>query len=167
MIFEKIKNKIVKLSCWNFEIYKMGLPNPIFSKNNCFKRFINCRYNIHFCDIKTIQILPQYKCVYHKPNISWLNNIIDKIHSFIIRKFHTLISCIQNTFNTWIYKKMKILCDILSFICFYFIRQHIYSCVKCVFNTWYLCVKCTNIWMKFFCMIFIINSLNAKLVMWA
>jgi len=125
----------------------MGLPNPIFSKNNYFKKTINCRYNIHFCDIKVIQILPQYKCVITNLTSHDLVIEVDKIHSFIIHKFHTLL-CIENTFNTWIYRKIKILCDILSFICFYFIRQNIYSCVKCVFNTWYLCVKCTNPWMK-------------------
>ncbi len=52
----------------------MGLPTPIFSKNNYFKKTINYRYNIHFCDIKVIQLLPQYKCVYHKLSISRLSN---------------------------------------------------------------------------------------------
>jgi hypothetical protein len=48
------------------------------------------------------------------------------------------------------------LSDIHSFIGSYFIHQHIYLYVKHVFNIWYSCVKCTNLWMKFFCTIFII-----------
>ncbi len=52
--------------------------------------------------------------------------------------------------------------DICSFINSYFIRQHIYPCVKCVFNTWYSCVKCTNPWMNKLRMIFIINLLHGK-----
>jgi hypothetical protein len=62
--------------------------------------------------------------------------------------FHALILCIENTFDTWIYKKMWNSCDICSFISLYFIHQHIYLCVKCVFNAWYSYIKCTNIWMK-------------------
>ncbi len=46
----------------------------------------------------------------------------------------------------------------------YFIHQHIYSCVKHVFNAWYLCVKCTNLEMNKFHMVFIINTPHAKFV---
>jgi hypothetical protein len=60
-----------------------------------------------------------------------------KICSFIICMFYTLISYIENTFETWIYKKMRNLWDILSFIGLYFICQHIYLCVKFVFNALY------------------------------
>jgi len=83
-----------------------------------------------------------------------------KICSFIICTFHTLISCIENIFDTWIYWKMWNLCEIHSFIGSYFIQQYVYSCMKCVFNAWYLFVKYTNLWMDEFCMIFIINSLH-------
>jgi hypothetical protein len=66
-----------------------------------------------------------------------------------IHTFYTLISCIENTLETRIYKKQN-LCDICSFIGSYFIHQHIYLCVKCVFNAWYLYVKCANYeWINF------------------
>ncbi len=61
---------------------------------------------------------------------------------------------------------MKNLCDIHSYIGSHFIYQHIYLCVKCVFNTWYSCIKCTNLWMDELCTIFIINSSHVKFVMW-
>jgi hypothetical protein len=79
--------------------------------------------------------------------------------------FNTFILCIQNTFDTWIYRRMKNLGDNHSFIGSYFIHQHIYPCVEHVFNAWYLCVKCTNLWMNEFYTIFIINSLHVKFVM--
>jgi hypothetical protein len=85
-----------------------------------------------------------------------------KIHSFIIPTFHALISCIENTFDTWIYRKMQNSCDIHLFIGSYFIRQYIYPCVKCVFNAWYFCLNCMNLWMNKLHMIFIINSSHAK-----
>jgi hypothetical protein len=78
--------------------------------------------------------------------------------------FNTFILCIQNTFHTWIYRKMKNLCDNHSFIGSYFIHQHIYPCVKHVFNAWYLCAKCTNLWMNELYTIFIINSSHVKFV---
>jgi hypothetical protein len=56
-------------------------------------------------------------------------------------------------------------CDICSFIGSYFIHQQIYSHIKCVFNTWYSCVKCTNLCMNKFHMIFIIKSSHGKFVM--
>jgi hypothetical protein len=56
-------------------------------------------------------------------------------------------------------------CDILSFIDLYFIYQHIYLYIKCVFNAWYLCVKCMNLWMNEFDMISIVNSSHAKVLM--
>jgi hypothetical protein len=74
-----------------------------------------------------------------------------------------LILCIENTFNTQIYKKMRNQCDIHSFINSYFICQHIYPCVKRVFNAWYLCVKCMNLWMNDLHTTFIINSSHANL----
>ncbi len=52
-----------------------------------------------------------------------------------ISMFYTLILCIENTFETQIYRKMQKSCDICSFIGSYFICQHIYLCVKPVFNT--------------------------------
>jgi len=78
-----------------------------------------------------------------------------KICSFIICTFHTLKLCIENTFETQIYWKMQNLCDIRSFINLYFICQHIYLCVKHVLNTWYSCIKCTNLCMNEFQKIFI------------
>ncbi len=72
------------------------------------------------------------------------------IISFIIHVFHILISYIENTFDIWIYWKMQNSCDICSFISWYFICQHIYLCVKCVFNAWYSCVICMNLWMNEF-----------------
>ncbi len=59
----------------------------------------------------------------------------------------------EKTFDIWIYKKMWNLCDICSFISSHFICQYIYRCVKCVFNAWYSCVKCTNLWMDKLCTI--------------
>jgi len=79
--------------------------------------------------------------------------------------FQALISCIENTFDTWIYRKMQNSYDNHSFIGSYFIRQHIYPCVKCVFNTWYSCAKCTNIWMNELRTIFIFNLSHVKFVM--
>jgi hypothetical protein len=79
--------------------------------------------------------------------------------------FHTLILCIENTFDTQIYWKMQNLCDIHLFIFLYFIHQHIYPCVKCVFNASYLCIKCMKLWMNKLCMIFIFNSSYVKFVM--
>ncbi len=87
-----------------------------------------------------------------------------KIYSIIICTFHILISCIENTFETWIYWKMQNMCDIHTFIGSYFIHQHIYACVKHAFNTWYSCIKCTNLWMNEFHTIFIINVSHAKFV---
>jgi hypothetical protein len=75
-----------------------------------------------------------------------------------------LILCIENTFNTKIYQKIQNLCNIRSFINLYYIHQHIYLCAKCVFNTIFMW-KCTNLWMEKLHIIFIINSLNFKLVM--
>ncbi len=57
-------------------------------------------------------------------------------------------------------------CDIHSFIGLNFISQHIYLCVKHVFAAWYLCAKCTNLWMNEFFMIYIVNLLHAKFVMY-
>jgi hypothetical protein len=100
--------------------------------------------------------------LHHKLSISWFSNENRaKIRSFIICTFQALISCIENTFDTWIYWKMQNQCDIHLFISLYFIRQHIYMCVKRLFNTWYSCVKCTNLWMD---KIFTINSSHAKFV---
>jgi len=79
-------------------------------------------------------------------------------------KVMTLILCIENTYETRIYQKMPNPCDICSFIGLYFIYQHIFFCVKRIFNTWYSCVKWTNLWMNEFCMIFIIISSHAKFV---
>ncbi len=61
---------------------------------------------------------------------------------------------------------MQNLCDIRLFIGSYFICQHIYLCVKHVFNAWYSCVKCTKLWMNEFYTIFIINLSYVKFVMW-
>jgi hypothetical protein len=55
--------------------------------------------------------------------------------------FCALISCIENTFGTQIYKKMWNTCDVYSFINSYFIRQHIYLYVKHVFNAWLFVCK--------------------------
>ncbi len=97
---------------------------------------------------------------HHKFKISWLRNgnCVTLIHS-------QLILYIGSSFDTRIYWKIQNLCDIHSFISSYFIYQHIYPCVKCVFNAWYLCVKCINLWMNKLCMIFIINLSHAKFVM--
>jgi hypothetical protein len=54
-------------------------------------------------------------------------------------------------------------CDICSFKGSYFICWHIYVCVKCVFNAWYSCEKCTNLRMNELCTIFIIYSSQVKL----
>ncbi len=81
------------------------------------------------------------------------------ISSFIIHTFHTLMLCIENTFDTRIYWKMWNLCNIYSFIGLYFIYQHIYPCLKHVFNVCYSCVKCMNLWMNELRMIFIINCM--------
>jgi len=106
-----------------------------------------------------------WSCSNHKLNISWFSNGNRvKIHSFIIRMFYTLISYIGNTFETWIYRKMWNLCDIRSLIGLYFIHQHMYLCVKCVFSSLYLCVKCTNLWINKLRTIFIISSLHVKFV---
>ncbi len=78
--------------------------------------------------------------------------------------FHALKLCIENMFDTQIYKKMQNSCDIHSFINSYFIRQANYSCVKHVFNAWYSCMKCMNLWMNKLYTIFIINSLHVKFV---
>jgi hypothetical protein len=59
-------------------------------------------------------------------------------------------------------RKCKNSCDIHSFIGSYFIRQNIHPCVKRVFNAWYSCVKCTNLWMNEFHTIFILNSSHGK-----
>jgi hypothetical protein len=90
-----------------------------------------------------------------------------KICFIIIHTFHTLISCIGNTFERWIFWKMQNLCDIHSFISTYFIHQQIYLCVKRVFNSWYSCEKCMKLWMNELCTIFIINWSHAKFVMYA
>ncbi len=45
----------------------------------------------------------------------------------------------------WISKKMQNTCDICSFVGVYFMHQHIYPCVKHVFNTWYWHVKCSYV----------------------
>jgi hypothetical protein len=79
--------------------------------------------------------------------------------------FHAFMSCIENTFDKQIYNMKRNLCDIRSFIGSYFICQHIYPCVKYVFNTWYSCVKCKNLWMDELCTIFIINLSHVKFVM--
>jgi len=97
----------------------------------------------------------------HKLNILQFSN--EKI-STIIRIFHTLISCIENTFERYICWKMSNLSDIHSFIGSYFIHQHIYLCVKRVFNAWHLCIKCMNVWMNKLHTIFIINFLHFKFV---
>jgi hypothetical protein len=57
------------------------------------------------------------------------------ILSFIIRLFHALISCIENTFDTQIYITM---CDIHSFISLYFICQFIH--VSNMFSMHDICV---------------------------
>jgi hypothetical protein len=49
---------------------------------------------------------------------------------------------------------------------FVFYLSHIYSCVKHVFNIWYLCAKCTNLWMNELCTISIINLSHVKFVMY-
>jgi hypothetical protein len=52
----------------------------------------------------------------------------------------------------------------LLFIGLYFIHQQIYSYVKHVFNAWYLCLNCMNLWINELHMVFIINSSQAKFV---
>ncbi len=97
----------------------------------------------------------------------FLNDLVMKIMQnllFIIHMFHALILCIENMFDTQIYKKMWNLRDIHSFISSYFIHQNNYPCVKHVFNAWYSCVKCTNLWMNEFHTIFIVNSSHVKFV---
>jgi hypothetical protein len=100
-------------------------------------------------------------------NLTFHNLIMKlcKICSFIIHTFHTLILCIENKFDTQIYRKMQNSCDICSFIGSYFIYQHFYPCVKCVSNTWYSCVKCTSLWTNKLHTIFIINSLHVRFMM--
>jgi hypothetical protein len=108
--------------------------------------------------------------VYTHHNITNLTSQDLKMEScnivIIICMFHTMISCIENTFDTWIYWKMWNSCDIHSFTSLYFTHQHIYLCVKCVFDAWYSFVKWTNPWMNELHTIFIINSSHAKFVIW-
>jgi hypothetical protein len=63
-------------------------------------------------------------------NLTFHDLVIEIMQNLFIHNFTfcTLISCIENTFNTWIYKKIQNLCDIHSFIGSYFIHQHIYLC---------------------------------------
>jgi hypothetical protein len=104
----------------------------------------------------------------HITNLASQNLIMEIMQNAFIHNLYvyTLILCIVNTFETHIFIKMQNSCDIHSFISFYFIHQHIYLCVKHVLNTWYFCVKCTNLWMTKLCIIFIINSLHVKFVMY-
>jgi hypothetical protein len=110
----------------------------------------------NFCVINTIHNIT---------NLAFHDLVMEsiKICSFIIHTFHTLILCIENTFETQIYWKMQNLCDICSITSSYFIHQHIYLCVKHVFNTWYSCIKCTNLRMNEFQKIFM--WWHAKFVM--
>jgi len=78
--------------------------------------------------------------------------------------FHAVISCIENTFTTQIYRKMWNLCGICLFKNLYFICQHIYLFVIFVFNAWHSYVRRINVWMNKFCMIFIINFSHVKFV---
>jgi len=123
---------------------------------------------------------------------AFLNVLLKMIHSFIWQVFkwrditnlasHNLImEIMQNLFicdsyiscttimhwkhiwHTDLHEDEKFVHDIHSFIGSYFIHQHIYPCFKCVFNTWYSCVKCINLQMNEFCMTFIINLLLVKL----
>jgi hypothetical protein len=97
----------------------------------------------------------------HKLNILQFSN--EKI-STIIRIFHALISCIENTFERYICWKMSNLSDIHSFIGSYFIHQHIYLCVKRVFNAWtYEWTNFTQFSLLIFC---ILNLWLYHLAMW-
>ncbi len=98
-------------------------------------------------------------CYYNITNLV-SNNLVMKI----LQNSYIHNSYISHIFDTWIIERCEI-CVICSFIGSYFIHQHIYPCVKFVFNTWYSCVKCTKLWMNKFCMIFIINSSHVKFVM--
>jgi len=70
----------------------------------------------------TIIFLDNNKIHNRKFNISQFNNgnRAKFIHSQICT-FHTLIWWIENTFDTWIYKKIQNLCGIYSLIISYFI----------------------------------------------
>jgi hypothetical protein len=52
----------------------------------------------------------------------------------------------KHIWHTYLLENVKFMW-IHSFIGSYFIHQHIFPCVKHVFNAWYSYVKCTNLWM--------------------
>jgi hypothetical protein len=106
-----------------------------------------------------------WKCYHHKYSISRL--VIEIVQNSFIYNSYILHINIVHWKHIWHtnYRRMWNSCDICSFIHLYFIHQHNYPCVKCVFNIWYSCVKCTNLWMNKFYTIFIINSSHVKFLM--
>jgi len=100
-----------------------------------------------------------YTCITNL-TFRYLKMELCNISSFITCMIYTLISYIEST--TQIYWKMWNPCDNRSFIGSYFICQHIYLCVRHVFNAWYLYVKCMNLWMNELLTVFIINSLHVN-----
>ncbi len=91
-------------------------------------------------------IVPPCMIVLHyKFNMRQINNenCAKFVHSYV-HTFYTQISCIENTFDTWINVFMD---EVQAYEWTNVIRilhLSINSCVKCVFNAWYQCLKHTN-----------------------
>jgi hypothetical protein len=118
-------------------------------------------------------------CIRSKSPLSWHNYVYKGVitnltfHDLVMKIMQILfidnlyISCtdIVHWKHIWhiFIRRCKIYVTFIhSFIGLYFICQHIYPCIKCVFNVWYSCVKCMHLWMDEFHTIFIINLSHVK-----
>jgi hypothetical protein len=112
-------------------------------------RHIHCTLGISFFNLKKkVQFKVQFASnwslhlclkwsLQHKFNISQLNN--GNMQNLFIRNLYILYIDIVHWKHIWHmnFKKIQNSYDICSFISSYFIHQHIYLCVKHIFNTWY------------------------------
>ncbi len=105
--------------------------------------------------------------------LNYITNLTshDLVMEIVLNSFihNSYVSCIDIVH--WKHIWYINLCNNVKFVWHSFIHKFvlhllIYSCVKHVFNTWYLCVKFTNLWMNKLHMIFIINSSHVKFVMY-
>jgi hypothetical protein len=96
----------------------------------------HCRYN---------KLSFGWNDLHHKFNMQRINNenCVKFVHSKVCT-YYTWISCVENTFDTWI----KMLTNEIGTYEWtnvtWILHRPINLCVKYVFNAKYQCVKCTN-----------------------
>ncbi len=130
-----------------------------------FKQNLSCQSNVYFFNLVHYCLLEPNTKDHHKLSILRFNNgNCEKFAPSWFVHFTRWYWALKIHLTHRFVGRWGNLRDIFSFIVSYFICWHIYSCVKRLFNAWYSCVKCMNLWMKEVCTIFIINLFHTKFV---